>query len=142
MARRHGLRAQVARRREQIVEFDRLVAGDARHRRFTRHIAVGEGVDHCFLEAAFVVEDVMGDADPRRDLAGIMDILPGAAGALAMHRGAMVVKLKGDADHVITLLLQQRSRHRAIDAAGHGDHDARVLRTAGAIEGVEHGFYL
>ena len=84
----------------------------------------------------------MGDADPRRDLAGIMDILPGTTGALAMHRRAMVVKLKGDADDVIALLLQQRGRHRAVDAAGHGDHDARVLRTAGAIEGVEHGFYL
>ena len=56
-----------------------------------------------------------------------------------MGRRAMVVKLQGDADDVIALGLQQRSRHRGIDATRHGDHDPGVLRTAFQIQTVEHG---
>ena len=41
----------------------------------------------------------------------------GAAGALAMGRRAVVVKLQRDPDHVVALGLQQGSRHRGIDAA-------------------------
>ena len=54
----------------------------------------------------------MRNADPLGDVAGVVNVLPGAAGALAMGGGAMVVKLQGDADDVIALGLQQRSRHR------------------------------
>ena len=46
-----------------------------------------------------------------------------AAGALAVGRGAMIVKLQGDADHVVAFGLQQRSGRRRIDTAGHGDDD-------------------
>jgi hypothetical protein len=54
----------------------------------------------------------------------------------------MIVKLEGNANDVVTLGLQQRSRHRGIDAAGHGDDDPCVLRTAFKIQTVEHGFRL
>ncbi len=47
-----------------------------------------------------------------------------------MGRGAVVVELQRDADDVIALGLEQRGRHRQIDAAGHGDDDAGVLRAA------------
>ena len=76
---------------------------------------------------------------PLGDIAGVVDVLPGAAGALAMGGRAMIVKLQRDADDVVTLGLQQRSRHRGIDAAGHGDDDPGVLRTAFEIQTVEHG---
>ena len=81
----------------------------------------------------------MRDADPLGDIARIVDVATGAAGALAVGGGAMVVELQRDADHVITLGLQQRSRHRGVDAAGHGDHDPGVLRAAFEFETVEHG---
>src|SRR5665811_1339650 len=84
-------------------------------------------------------DSVMRDADPLGDIAGVMDVLAGAAGALAMGGRPMVVQLQRDADNVVTLGFQQRSRHRGIDAAGHGDDDPCVPWTAFEIETVEHG---
>ncbi len=81
----------------------------------------------------------MRNADPLGDVARIVDVLPGAAGALAVGGRAMIVKLQRDADDVVALGLQQRSRHRRVDAAGHGDDDPCVLWTAFKIQTVEHG---
>jgi hypothetical protein len=81
----------------------------------------------------------MRDADPLGDIARIVDVLPGAAGALAMGSRPMIVKLQRDADDVVPFGLQQRGRHRGIDAAGHGDNDPGVLRAAFKIQTVEHG---
>ncbi|MEY9150961.1 hypothetical protein ABIF00_008945 [Bradyrhizobium elkanii] len=132
------LRAELARGREQIAKLDRTVALDARHRRLAERVAVGEIVDHRLLEAAFVIEHVMRDADPLRDIARVVDVAAGAAGALAMGRSAVVVKLQRDPDHVIALRLQQRSRHRRVDAAGHGNDDPCIFRAAFEIQTVEH----
>ena len=81
----------------------------------------------------------MRNPDPFRDIARVVDILTGAAGALAMGRRTMIVELQRDADDVVAFGLQQRGRHRGIDAAGHGDDDPCVLRTALEIQTVEHG---
>ena len=124
--------AQFARGDQEIVELDRHIAVDARHRRLAVDIALGEAVDHRFLEAAFVVEHVMGNVDALGHAARVIDVLAGATGAFAVGRRAMVVELQRHADHVIALGLKQRGRHRRIDAAGHGDDDTGVLR--GAIE--------
>ena len=131
--------AELARGLEQIAKLDRAVALDARHRRLARGVAVGEIVDHRFAKTVLVVQHVMRNADPLGDIAGIVDVLPGAAGALAMGGRAMIVELQRDADDVVAFGLQQRSRHRGIDAAGHGDDDPGVLRTAFEIQTVEHG---
>ena len=61
-------------------------------------IALGEAVDHRLAEARLVIEHVMGNADGLRHPAGIVDVLAGAAGALAMGGGAVVVELERDAD--------------------------------------------
>jgi hypothetical protein len=81
----------------------------------------------------------MRNADPVGDRAGVVDVLAGAAGALAVGRSAVVVKLKGHPDHVIALGLEQRRRYRGIDAAGHGDDHAGRLRPAFDVETVAHG---
>jgi len=81
----------------------------------------------------------MRDADPFRDIARIVDVLPGAAGAFAMGGRTMIVELQRDADDVVTFGFQQRSRRRGIDAARHGDDDPGVLWTAFNIQTVEHG---
>ena len=135
---RQHLRAELARGAEQVGELDRPVALDARHRRLARRIALGEAVDHGFLEARLVVEHVMRDADARGDGARVMDVAPGAAGALAVRGRAMVVELQRHADDVVALGLEQRGRDRGVDAARHRDDDARVLRTALRVEAVEH----
>ena len=49
----------------------------------------------------------MRDVERVGDAAGIVDVLPGAAGALARGRGAMVVELQRGADDVVALLAQQ-----------------------------------
>src|SRR5215468_9498821 len=131
--------AEVARGFQQIAELDRAVALDARHRRLAMRVALGEIIDHGLAETAFVVQHVMRNADGSRDIAGVMDVATGATGALAMGRRAMVVELQRDADDIVALRLQQRSRHRRVDAAGHGDHDTGVLGTAFEIETVAHG---
>src|SRR6185437_2943590 len=88
----------------------------------------------------FVVQHIMWNADPLGNIARIVNVLTGAACALAMGRRAMVVELQRDADDVVTLRLQQRRRHRGIDAARHGDNHAGVLGTAFEIKTVTHGF--
>src|SRR5262249_32282844 len=74
-------RAELARSRQQIAEFDRLVALDTRHRRLSGDIAFSEAIDDRLLEALLVVEDIMRNADPRGDRPGVVDVAAGAARA-------------------------------------------------------------
>ena len=138
MAGREHLGAEVAGGGQEVAELDRLVAFDARHRGLARHVALGKAIDHRLLEAAFVVEDVVGDADGARHPSGVVNVLAGAAGALAMDGGAMIVELQGNADDVVAFVLQQRGGHRGIDASRHGDNHAGILRPALDIQTVQH----
>ena len=105
---RQDLGAELARGFQKIAKLDRLIALDARHRRLAGDVALGEAVDHRFLEAALVVEHVMRNTDALGHGARVMDIAAGAARTLAMRRRAMVVKLQRDADHVVARVRQQR----------------------------------
>ena len=130
MSGRHHLRAKVPGGVEQIAKLDRLIAGNARHRRLAGDIALGKAVDHLFLEAAFVIEHVMRDAERFGHLPRIMDVTAGTTGTLAMRCLAVIIKLQRDADDVIALRRQQGGGDGRIHAARHRDHDAGVLRTA------------
>ena len=79
----------------------------------------------------------MRQAQPGGDVARVVDVLPGAAGALAVDRGAMVVKLHGEADDVIALARQHRRDDAGIDAPRHGHDDARLRRRLGQAERVQ-----
>ena len=138
VAGRQHIGAEVLGDCHQVDELHRLVAGDARHRRLALLIGVGEGLDHRVAEALLVVEDVVRDVQRGGDAAGIVDVLAGAAGALAMGRLAMVVELERDADDVIALAGEEAGNHRGIDATGHRDDDARVLGALGKIKRVHH----
>ena len=98
--------AELARGLQQVAELDRAVALDARHRRLAERVAVGEIVDDGLAKAVLVVEHVMGNAELGGDVAGVVDVLAGAAGALAMGRRTMVVELQRDADDVVAFRLQ------------------------------------
>jgi hypothetical protein len=65
----------------------------------------------------------MGNADAIGRAAGIVDILPGAAGAFTADGITVVIKLQGDADDVAPLLLEQRGHNSRIDPARHGHDD-------------------
>jgi len=43
-----------------------------------------------------------------------------------MRRLAMVIELQGHADDIVAAVLQQGRDDARVDAARHGDHDARV----------------
>jgi len=62
------------------------------------------------------------------DIARIVNVLPGAAGAFFLDRCTMIVELQRDANHIIAARLQQRGNHRRINAAGHGSNNARCRR--------------
>ncbi len=85
--------AQVARDLEQVGELHAHVTFDAGDGRPPRHIFVGKVGDDRFPETAFIIEDIMGDADTVSDSAGVAYILPRAAAASAADSGAMIVKL-------------------------------------------------
>ena len=109
--RRLGL-DELAGGREQIVELDALVAGDARDRGLARGVACGEGVDHGRPEALLVVEHIMGDAQPVGHPAGVVDVLAGAARPAAPRRLPMIVELQRDADHVMPLAAEETGHDR------------------------------
>ena len=123
VASRQQIGAKVIGGVEQISEFHVLIAGDARHRSFAGDIGSREWLDHLLAKALLVVEHIMGNAEPRRDIARIMNILPCAARALAVCRFAMVIELHRDADDVIAFGGQQRRHDRQIDPARHRDDD-------------------
>ncbi len=131
-------RAELARGAQKIVELDRLVAVDAGHRGLAGGIALREAIDHRLLEAALVVEHVMGNADPLGDEARVVNVLSGAAGALAVRRLAMIVELQGHAHDVIALGLEQRRGHRGIHPARHGDDHAGGFRPTFQFQAVGH----
>src|SRR5690242_11972143 len=106
MAGRQYRGPKLARSHQQIAKFDSLIAFDAWHRRFAGHVACREPVDDRFFESLLVVEHVMGNADPRRHGAGVVNVAPGTACAFTVGRRAMVIELERDADDVIALLGQ------------------------------------
>ena len=120
--------AEVARHLHQIAELHRLVAAHAGDRRLAPRVGVGEILDHRGAEAAFVVQHIVGDGDGLGGGAGVQDILAGAAGALLLHRRAVVVELQGDAHHVVAGALEQGGGDGGIHAARHGRHHPRPDR--------------
>jgi hypothetical protein len=77
------------------------------------------------------------------DAAGIVDVLAGAAGALAPGRGPMVVELQRDTDDIVAGRLGERRSDRAVHAARHcHDHACAIDNAvkapkAGRIEMVD-----
>ena len=138
MAGRQRGGAKLARGGQKVAELHQAVALDAGHRRLARGIAVREILDHGFAETAFIIQHIVRNAETLGNVAGVMDVLTGTAGALTMGGRAVIVELQGYSNDIVTLGLQQRGRHRRIDTARHGDHDPRILRTAFQIQTVEH----
>ena len=116
---RKAICAELARHAEQVGELRPHIAADAGDRRAAGEIFVGELLDHIFAKCAFVVEHVMRDSEPVGDRARIGDVVARAARALAPGCRAIIVKLQGDADHLIARIVQHHGRHRAVDASAH-----------------------
>ncbi len=123
MAGREAVGAELPGECDEVDELHALVATRAGHRRPALGIFVDEAVDHAAAKPAFIVEHVMGDAEPVGDRLRVVDVLSRAARARSPHRLAMVVKLERDADYFRAGARGERGRDGAVDAAGHGDDD-------------------
>jgi hypothetical protein len=134
MAGGEAVGAEIAGEAHQIGELHPLVAGYAGDGRPPLHIFVGEAIDHARTEAAFVIEDVMGDAELRGHRLGVVNVLAGAAGARALDRLAMIVELEGDPDHLGAGAGGERGHDRAVDPARHGDDDPGLVRRPAELE--------
>ena len=75
MAGRQQIGAEVVGGVEKIGEFHVLIAGDAWDRSFAGDIGSGERLDHLLAKALLVIEHIMGNAEPRRDVPRIVDVL-------------------------------------------------------------------
>src|SRR5437763_16406373 len=94
---------EFARGCQKVAKLDRAVALDAWHRCLAQRVAVGEVVDHRLTEAVLVVQHVMRNSDPLGDVAGIVNVLSSATGALPVCCRTVIVKLQRDADEVVAL---------------------------------------
>ena len=117
MAGGEAVGTQLAGHAQQIGELRAHVAADARDRRAPGEVIVGEALDHFLAEGALMVEHVVGEAEPVGHAAGVADVVPGAAGALAPGRRAVVIELQGYADHLGAALCRKGRDDRAVDAA-------------------------
>ena len=131
MAGRKGGGGQRPGAAEKIGELHCPIAGDAGYRRFAGQIAVGEIGDDGVPKTAFEIEHVMGNAEPRRRTAGVMDIIAGTAGAASTGSLAGIVELESDADDIEACALEQGGGHRRVDAARHRQQHPHQRLTPG-----------
>ena len=91
MAGGKAISLQIARCLQKIGEFDCLVTAHTGDRRLAAQIAVGEILHHLVMKPAFIIQHIMGNPQPRRDRARIMDIGTRATGALGLNGDPMVI---------------------------------------------------
>src|SRR3546814_15936524 len=102
MAGDETIRPQILRDLQKIGELHRLVAAHTGNRSPSRQIAFGEIVHHPRAEAAFIIQHIMRDPQPRRDNSCVMDIQPREEATRAGYGPAMLVMLKSDPDRPTT----------------------------------------
>ena len=78
-----------------------------------------------FTELRLVIQHIVRNANLIRYIAGIVNILPRAAGAFLLDGCAMIVQLQRDADDIVALRLQHGGHNGTIDTARHGSDNAR-----------------
>src|ERR1700683_3727136 len=107
-----------------------IISEAARDRRASREILGNKRTHHVALEALFVVDHVIRNADVLSHAAGVVNIVERAAAAgyllghaLVPGQPALVPKLHGQADDVVPLGAQHARDRGGIDSARHGYGD-------------------
>ena len=134
-----AIRAQITRDLEQIGEFHAHITFDARDWRPSGHIFVSKVGDHGIAKAAFIIKDIMRDADPVGHGARIPYVLPGAAAAGAADCRAMIIKLKRDTNGFRARAGSKSGNDAGVDAARHGNDDSPLRKRFGQLELGLHG---
>jgi hypothetical protein len=138
MAGGEAISTEVPSQTKQVREFDSHVAPNAGDGSPPAQIFIGELINHCFAKAAFVIENIMCNADAIGHGARIANVLPCAAAAHPTDSLAMIIQLERDPDRFCSRARRKGCNHRRIDSAGHGDNDPARLRRAVELEKIEH----
>ena len=127
---------------QQVAEFYGLVTAHTGDRCLAPCIGIGEILNHRIAKGAFVIQHIMGNANPVGHIAGIIDVLPSATGPLFLDRRAMIIQLQRDPHHVIAQFLQQGCGDGGINPPGHGNDHARTGGhvECGRVKSGEEGF--
>ena len=121
---RHQLRANLSGLTLERTELDVLIAVDARIRRKTLEIAVGEFAYYRLRENIPEVKNEMGNPDYRRHPPRVVD-RPRRAAILASRLVRLIgPDVEREAYDVVSLLTEQRGSDRAVDSAAHGYGDS------------------
>src|SRR5438552_1277345 len=105
---------------QEVAELGERVAAHARDGRAAARVLGDEVGDHIATEAVFEIQDVVRDPELVRHEPGVGDRIEGAARTVG-DGVAVAEQLHGGADHVVTLLDEERGGDGGIHPAGHGD---------------------
>ena len=125
-------RADLAGSEEELIELEVVVAEGAGDGGAAGEVLGDEGADDVGLEAVLLIDHVVGDVEAIGDVAGVVYVVDGAAatlgrlgfalraGGVRSGKAALVPELKGEADDILPLGLEQCGYSRRIYPAGHG----------------------
>src|SRR5437667_2597162 len=112
---------------QEVAELGERVAAHARDGRAAARVLGDEVGDHVAAEAIFEIQDVVRDPELVRHEPGVGDRIEGAARTVG-DGVAVAEQLHGGADHVVTLLDEERGGDGRIHSARHGDENALAHR--------------
>ena len=121
--------ADGARGLEELIELEVIVAKRAGNGRAAGEVLADEGTDNILLEALFLIDDVVGDAEALGDTAGVIHIVQGTAtaglgrvrNAVLAGKAGLIPKLEGEPNDGLARVGEDGRDRRGVDSSGHGD---------------------
>ena len=121
-------------------KFNSAVAFDAGIRCAAALVLFRKGIDHIMRKSIRKIHHIMRNPQPAAHTPCVLHIVQRAASSGGTFLHPFVgTQLHGDADHLITLLLQQQGRNGAVHSAAHAHHyffrhsDCSTFQTNGII---------
>ena len=133
----HAISFEVLRGFQQVLELYTLVAANTGNRCCTGQITVSKLVYHRVFKDVFVIQYIVGKTHFFRNPPRVMNVYACAARPLFRQCSTMIIKLQCHAHNVIAFFGQHCRDHRAVNAAGHGDDNARFTWRLGKPKRVQ-----
>src|SRR5262249_11822539 len=118
--------AEAAGALDQRRELQIAVAVRAGQRRAPGRVLADEVRDDLRIELPLEIQNVVRDADCRRNAPRVVQVVERAAAAERRLAVALVVQLHRQTDDVVALLGEQRRSHGRIDSTRHRDDNAHL----------------
>ena len=134
-----ALGADLAGGKEKLIELEVVVAEGAGDGGAAGEVFGNEWTDHFVFKTRLSINQVVGDAEVLGYVAGVVDVVDGAAATLGDGFGeaevgvvggetALVPELESEADERVSLGVQECGDGGGVDSSGHGYGDGVVLR--------------